>query len=310
MFLLLFGSFVWSALANVRVPIIRDAYSQLRLPAIYNRGNGLDSVEAYPLIWSQPCGMADEWGEYYITVGEGRSRVALDVTDMVSSYGDTLLGPLYFCMGFNAALTRSVESLLYINSAGVDGSLIFSPSNASSYSQFGVISYTNVDRTGYVFGRTMASLALNGSLVGVSYQTNRVIFQINADGPSTVHAVTFVSVIAAVESLGARIQRTGSGLQIDGLSNCYDRLLPTLPTLHYLFTNHDDPSQQATTQIDLYPEDYLIQTESRDGGVACELKIIAETSHYPLIISEHLIRRIGGIHFDYANRRLGVFDPL
>lgn len=310
MFSLLFCSWLSSAVAdipeNFRVALQRDSSSQIRVRGIFNRANATSTV-VRPWIKSIGCGQRNRFGEHSLTLeGHDGTRANIDVTDMVSTVGNfrTLMG---VCIGFDSALSRSVESVMYVNSPEGGEALIFRPTNGTNQVALsGEISYVNIQRNALVYGRTMA-----GPLGGVvSNEVSQVVFSMNGNLQSTVQNVTFTAIIASIESIGGRVENTERMWRIHNLNNCYDRLLARLPTLHYLFTNHEDPSQQATTRIDLYPEDYLIQKESLDRGVVCELKIIAETSFFPLIISEHFIRRIGGIHFDYANRRIGMFDPL
>jgi hypothetical protein len=90
------------------------------------------------------------------------------------------------------------------------------------------------------------------------------------------------------------------------LVNCFERLVDVLPNLEYRL--HNDAEIPSTTKIVVIPEDYLTRTQ--DPNV-CILEIECIQSFVdPLNLSDKIIRRIGGIHFDYAQNRIGVFDSI
>jgi len=314
MFLLLFCCLLSSAVAdipeNFRVALQRDSSSQIRVPGIFNRANATSTV-VRPWIKSYGCGQRLSFGEHSLTLeGTDGTRANIDVTDMVSTVGSfgTLMG---VCIGFNSALARSVESVVYINSPESGESLIFRPTNISSrFASYGDVSYVSIHRNAFVYGRTTANLpGLAAPLAGVSNEMSQVVFVMNGNLPSTVQNVTFTSIIASIESISGRVEETDDGVwRIHNLTNCYDRLVNVLPNIQYFFGNYQYTQIPARIGLVFYPEDYLIV--SARGNDVCELKIAPVEPGHAMSINDHLIRRIGGIHFDYANARIGIFDPL
>lgn len=294
---------------NFRVELFRDVTSQLRVRGIFNWENQPATRVVTPWIQSHGCGLVNQFGEHSLSLeGHDGARANVDVTDMVPTTM-SFQPPMGFCISFNAALTRSIESILYINS-DENESLIFRPRDVDRFSLFNQIAYTNIDHRGSGYGRTLASQTVNGLIVGESNEVDRLVFAINGHGPSTVHQVTFATIVASIESTGARIRESNDGLEVHGLSNCYEQLLTRLPRLHYLLSDHQDPNAPATTRLVFHPEDYLVARESDDTVDVCDVNIGTDQPGTPLILSEHFIRRLGGVHFDYANRRIGFFDPL
>jgi len=90
------------------------------------------------------------------------------------------------------------------------------------------------------------------------------------------------------------------------LNDCYHQLVPQLPNLIVRF--QDGIDRARLPQLVLTPEDYLKRTNRPDR---CVVFIGPVTAHDPVpIISHRLLSRIGGIHIDYTNRRIGFFDPI
>ncbi len=84
--------------------------------------------------------------------------------------------------------------------------------------------------------------------------------------------------------------------------DCYDRIITQLPSLRYSLDSAD-----GLTGLEFGPEDYI---ERSGNSSICFLELNPVTERVDLQITNRLLRKLGGIHFDYANNRLGFFDPI
>ena len=285
---------------NFQVSLFRDAHFQLLVSGtLFLRGDNETRVVNTSV--STRCGMLNMYGEHFLSLkGQGGIRAMVDVTD---TFWESSILVQSLCLGHRSALSRSVESVAYINSLGNE-SLIFRPSNISELSLFGDIAYTEMDPLDTTtLGRTSASDSGDLSVTGDPNEIDQLIFAIHSLSPSTIQPRTFVQLQSSIRSTDALIQSREDGVSEIRLPNCYEHLLSVLPDLNYHLINDRTP----TTRITFSPAEYLIATSDND---VCELQVAPADYYSPLQLSGHLIRRIGGIHFDYANRRIGIFDPL
>jgi len=210
---------------------------------------------------------------------------------------------LTFSLNYQASFTRHVESIAYTCSPDGNESLIFRPTNMTPVAALGQVSYTNVHDNSFVIAGTRFG---NGAV----HHNSDLIFSLGFNTVSTLPQDTFDELLASISAVnGVRVERRGAHREVY-LANCYQQLAHTLPNLEYVL--YDDwenmYSREATTRIVIYPFDYLSPTSDPDR---CLLEVnSARFADEPLVIGHQLISRIGGLHFDYANRRIGIFDPL
>ncbi len=110
------------------------------------------------------------------------------------------------------------------------------------------------------------------------------------------------------------IERNGGTVDIQeghvvvNAPDCYDRFTSIFPNLHFAIANerHGLP----ITNLVFDASDYLDRTSNPD---ICHLMVTrGGPTGGPLRLTDHLTRKIGGIHFRYYyfDDHIGFFDPL
>jgi hypothetical protein len=246
--------------------------------------------------------------ESFLLFGEGNTphRVVLDISDFAWSLVMNDFPHMYMSLSYGAIYTISVNSIAYRCTSEGQESLTLNPTDISAIAAFGDVSYTRIHENQYAFALTRASGEMN-----LPYQWSPLEFRFGEVTPSLITNESF--------SVLERIILTEGGSLINGplgaempyirLEACYDRLTQVFPNLEFILANENasDPSA-LTTQIVFSPEDYLTTTTETN---VCVLQVDSVAYRGArLSLTDHLIRRISGIHFDFANSRVGCFDAL
>ena len=242
-----------------------------------------------------------------VRFGEANQQIFwLDVQDMVHASLGIPIPPSFtnFCIGYNAQLTRNVESIIYRVTGCGDESLILNPLDVGRYALDRIIGYANMDENrSCVF----ASTHLDDSVVepiGAGDTTHRLFIGVNDDGLSEISESAFRGIIYQIRARGGTfVQEQQMGLVFS--PNCYALYLPLLPDLKFRIANEEGGA--VVTELIFSPHDYFGPSE--DPNV-CKLFVTQARNRGSLVLTDHLIKAIGGIHFDYIHNRIGFFDPL
>ena len=292
---------------DFQVLIQRDRTQQLRIGGVFYSSEENNARLVAPWLQSYDCGNVTRTNDFFITIRDlNDTRATFDVTDMVQTYGETstLTG---FCIGYESALSRSIESTIYMKDAGRE-LLVFRPTNPREFAESGAIIYTRIIGNGQAFVRTTTS----PTGANISSLTT-VVFGINGNVVSSIAEETFYALNQTIRAAGGRLRNrlsprlTAPQTTDVFFDNCYENLINVLPTITYVLSNEPLMNSPATSRIVFYPEDYFVQT--RDPNI-CTLLVDAARPGYPLALTDRFLTLIGGIHFDYANRRIGFFDPI
>ena len=284
---------------DFQIVLERDISDTLRVNGVY----GPDSTDVRPWISVHHCGDLNLRGLGTLELHNDDIYTVIDVSDMVEPTG----GLRGVCIGYQTALARSVESLVYINSVVGIESFIFRPSNVSTLAVDNAIGYIDVQGNDFVYGVATFDGVVDSSANNYTLSAVRIDPADNA--LSTVSIDMFRTLAIPIEAAGgARISFDGQPLvHFNEGSNCLEILVQILPNLHYIFSN-EAHSFVGGAEIVFSPEDYISQSYRPN---VCSMKIAPATSpEGGLRISGTLARRLGGIHFDYENHRIGVFDPI
>jgi len=298
------SNLVWGGVPqNFHVILQRDEYNMLRLDGVLGPG----SAQVRPYLVVRDCGDLDRFGPETFTIHNDDNYAVVDVSDIIEDLGRLAI----VCIGYRAAMTRSVESVVWMSSAVGVESLIFRPSNVSTLAHDNTIVYTNVQEYDFVYGVS----AVNGMNSSTAARNLDSLGTVTID--PTDNRMSYVSG-EVFEELGQAIADAGSminyrnrqyELHLEEGVNCLEHFIGALPNLHYILSNEQN-LLAGGTELVFYPDDYIVQSEQTN---VCFLNVhpaLPAVLGDGLRITGPLLRRLGGIHFDYANRRIGVFEPV
>ena len=294
--------------SDFSVRLMRDQADILRVAGELHPPSTTQIPPAYRIM-SHGCGDLGRAGAFRFRLdgylmNNMRNAVAwIDVSDMVvgthsANLRHTLMG---ICIGFNAQISRNTESLIYRNTRWME-SLILSPAAPSVYAVDGSISYATFHNGQFVYVLTGFDLMSN-PLVEDEFLPMTV--NINDPHLSTVSHEAFDFIIECIELNGGTVQVREASFVINA-TDCYDTFTSIFPNLHYTIANeaHGPP----VTDLVFTPPDYIERTLDPD---ICNLMVTrVRPAHGPLRLTDHLTRKIGGIHFMYHENRIGFFDPI
>jgi len=268
----------------------------LTVPKIsgYLNREGRPTAPVRATVLIHDCGRLDVFGHHSLEFRQDDTRASLDVSDMVSS--GRLADLQGFCIGFTAALRRSVDSIAYLIPPEGDATLILSPSNVAELAHEGHIQYTTVNERGMVLGQSMFN-GMDIEDVG-TFSPTRIDPTGTSRSTVSLEAFEFLTE-AIIEARGRLLEVSGKWKVYLRHGNTCGQMREALPDLYYLLSND---GSSGNTRIIFTPEDYLLETSERN---ACTLDI---DPHFESVISGGLARLIGGYHFDYSGNRLGIFD--
>jgi hypothetical protein len=227
------------------------------------------------------------------------SNILLDVSDMLRG-GAWLWG---LCLSYQSALSRSMNSVLYLAHPETDSgpALILEPLNVSQYAQDGIISYAHVFHEGKIRARVGFESPEQLS------STHEVIVNPFDDSAVSVPLDQLQNIVNIIESIeGLTIE----GWNIDGSKevrghDCYNLLVTSLPNLHIGLVSED--GHQVVADLIFSPDDYVSQ--STRINEQCWIHLYSPRRYIGhLVLTDLLLRKLGGFHFDYANNRIGFFD--
>jgi len=283
---------------DFQVELEQDEFDVLRVHGFF----GGSPVPSRPSISVRDCGDLELVGMYtFQMVNRDHDYAVLDVTDTVMLTGRLLS----LCIGYNAALTRTIGSIVYMRSSAGMESIILRPSNVSELAYDNQIGYTNVQQNDFVYGKSIVG-GMTTALIDSSI-TSLDILRIDPtrNDLSCVSEDVFWLLINATIAAGGNPTRLVRRWQIryDEGIDCLERLVGRIPNLHFILSN-DEHSLAGGLELVFHPDDYITASDSPN---ICNLNLRTGGS---LLISGLLARRLGGIHFDYAGSRIGLFDPL
>ena len=294
---------------DVQVPLRRDDSNTLRVRGYFGPAEGIIRPIS-PWLRSYDCDASNRTNEFLLTVhGYNGARATFDVSDMVTTFGDssTLMG---LCIGYDSGIARGTDSTIYINYEGHE-TLVFGPTTPYEFAADEQIAYTRIQPGAHVVYARSTTVLVDGT-VPQTTRFHTMAFSINDNAVSTVSEETFASLNRTIHEAGGRLQarilpRITRRWSEVYLENCYENLMNILPAINYFLSDEERVDGIPTSRLVFYPEDYVINSENPN---VCKLLIDAVIPGSPLVLTDRLIGRIGGIHFDYDNRRIGFFDPI
>ena len=289
---------------NYCIRLERDVSSILRIRGDLYRGLLMSASGIRPWVLSDDAagGLRNRSLESYFVCTEdspAARRAFIDVSDMVSNIpgsGGTMMG---FSLSYHSTMTQRVDSIIYLHSADGSESLTLNPTNVTSFAYAESISYATMQQGSFIYARARLSTMNETS-------SSPLAIKLNDLQPSKVPAETFAVLTQIITSHGSELRESMPGRLEIVLSNCYEQLIPVLPDLIFFLTSDRDSTSNGIKLI-FRPNDYIRASTNSD---ICLLDVIAVRYGSALSLSDHLLRRIGGIHFDYTNGRKGFFDPL
>ena len=271
------------------IPLIEERWT-VRIgghlePDIFNRGHINPFVQF-------DC---DGNGYYNTTVSfvPDNTNIRFDVSDQFG--GSSFYG---VCLSYRSRLSQEIDSIIY-RSDGRAASMILDPTNAIGLARDGIISYAQVIVDTKVRGRVSISNMTSDVFTLIKIVPDMKSF-------STIPVVEFRALQARIREIGMTIYSSRNGWMIRG-NDCYNQLLDQLPNLCYSLVS--GPNNNVTTDLVFVPEDFIAQTDDTSGCIL-ELNPFDDRQHTELHLTNKLLRHLGGIHLDYANNRVGFFDPV
>ena len=290
---------------DFQIRLDRDRTDLLRVRAYFQREDG-QTRYIRPWLKSTNCGSENRNGRHSLVFnGANNTRAHLDISDMVM-YMEGHYSVMGLCISYRAALTRSVDSILYLSQTDGHENLVLNPASPGNYSATGSIEYTNIrTRDGIINVRVMASDPSDDS-VPINAPIDDLIFAINGGSMSTISQESYSIIQRAIGGLGGHIRSSSIQSEVY-LDNCYNRLIQGLPAIHIFLHDSPNPTDAASTRLIIYPQDYISPTEVSH---VCKIHVEGAHPNEALVLTNHLIQTIGGVHFDYTNERIGLFDPI
>ena len=284
---------------NTRIDLVRTRHV-VRMDGEFLRPSTVSSEtfersQLRPWLQFRDCGNPTRGNEYYFV--PATTNMLLDVSDMVMGR-DSLLG---ICLSYESSLSQTLDSVLYLALPETNRpALILEPLHVTQYALDGVISYGPMMRGGTLVARVgfqEPSLQVN--------TTREVIFDPFGDSVTSVPT-------SQLEHL-ANIVRSIDGLTINYIfdirgPDCYNRLINSLPNLHFGIISSEDGNEVVVADLVFFPEDYVVETIS---GSRCAFDLQQSTlDSRPLVLTGRLLSKLDGFHFDYVNNRIGFFDSV
>ena len=255
-------------------------------------------------IKSSECGGFDVYDLFRLQVpGTSHGPLPLDVSDM-TRIGESDFELQGVCLGFQSTLAHRLNSVIYQNQDEVGTQVILNAVDPFQYAIAGEIVYANLTSPLARYGSTL--VASDGIDTNAYHFTN-VSIVLNDESPSTISDSTHARLVEIIASNGGALLHSSVAGSILRADNCYDRFISLLPNIHYMIANDVDGTMVIVADLVFTPEDYMERTPS---GSLCRIRLHRNISGHYLRLTDHLLRKIGGIHFDYANGRIGFFDPL
>lgn len=279
---------------SFRIMLERDTSDDLRLTGVmYPEGR------MRPRVTLSDSPRLGGFGQRMLELqGTENTRASVDVSDMISFEAPDSLQE--FNIGYDTTLARSVDSIVYLNSPQGNQALILRPSNVIELARDGFVQYSNVQEGGFLLGKSMFS-TMNISDAG-PFGVARI--DPTDTSTSTVSPEAFQFLSRAIRASGGFLYDLPGRWEVHVANRLPCRgLQARLPNLHFVFANEAD-AVHGNAQIVFTPNDYLVQTHV-EGVCILDIKPGRD-----IRVSGFLARMTGGIHFDYANHRLGIFDPL
>ena len=209
------------------------------------------------------------------------------------------------CIGLNGRLGDIIPSAIYISTDSTGESLILSPTDPNEYAYNRAIFYTHVHQRRFIYG----SMSIGDGEDAAVSQGGRRRFRRLSLNFSPVNLSFIPSDI--YDEFMHQLRRVGASVSIYHsryirFDNCYDELVPLLPNIKFRLA-HDSDGLVESGEIVLTAADYL---ERMANPYTCKLMVARAHEDSSIGLYDALIRKIGGIHFDYSNNRIGFFDPL
>ena len=292
---------------NFRIRLERDRQDKLRIRS-YFRPSGEQERFVRPWIKSHDCGDFDRFGEHTLAFeafGNSTVQASVDITDMVL-FVEGYHSVMGLCLNHRAALKRSVDSVIYMENSDGYEYLVLQPSSARDLSLFNEIAYVDVHYVeGYMYGYAVAASNDSSDIVQSDRRLYNVEIRLNDNSMSIIPTDVFAVIDRGISDLGGILRRHSEQLEILGLSNCYERLVDYLPPIEWFFLN--SRNSEPTTKLVFRTRDYISRTPNPN---ICLLHVDGNPTDDILVLTDHLIVRIGCLHFDYFNHRIGFFDPI
>ena len=262
---------------------------------------GVDTVRRVS-IRSSNCGSPVPQSRFRFTGtvinGAHTESVNLDVIDMRPR------SPEYksICIGFTGRLGEHIDSLIYTSTDSGE-SIILSPQDPERYAFERHIFYAAIHREQMVY----ASMSISDEPDQMTRHPRFTLMSLHVNQRDR-------SIIAPhiYDRLARRLRDLGASLILGGpdgdirFDNCYERLVPVLPDIVYRFA-HDAGGDFVSGELVFSPADYL---EPRSDPHGCNIHFSRGRECESITLMDDLLRKVGGIHFDYRNNRIGFFDPL
>jgi len=206
------------------------------------------------------------------------------------------------CIGFGSRMSQHMDSLIYRN-VGWGESLIFQPAEPEIYALDRAIAYAQVYERSFVHAYAYIDED-DAPQEGDSYL--RLTLRLNDHQLSKIpdFVYDFLMNMIIQDTEGFIVPSSTGAIII--LANCYERLVGFLPDIKFGIAN-DREGVEVVANILFQSSDYIERTDSDNR---CRLLIDRSISGLDISLTDHLLKRVGGLHFDYTNSRIGFFDPL
>jgi hypothetical protein len=235
-----------------------------------------------------------------------------DVSDSVTD-GVIIDG---FDIGFGSHISQTTDSILYTKSPDTNRRLlIFNPTDPHRHAYEGIISYTETTRpSGLLLSRTSLVLP-NGTVLATTAQYQPIAVAIH-DSSDIIRVPDeiFVSLRQFLNANSAEL-RMRYGYYRVLRPNCFASLVDVLPSINIdllMDSNHLLDETMVSTRLVLEPRDYLFPSLDHEDVCSFDIQPIAggPSTDHQWSLNLFMLERIGGIHFDYQNNRIGFFDPM
>ena len=247
-----------------------------------------------------------------------------------SSYDqNTLRDRDALCVGFYSDFSEALNSMLIVptDSACAPVDLVLNPQDPHASCIDRNLTYLNIEQVPTVRGPDSGQyFGVHGSLSipGLSeFEQLFFVFDLSESSPRSVPALVYDSVAQIIQSNGGLLENRYLGApsyflpresmrysQVS-LQNCMSTLIPVLPDI--TLTLFNSPPSQTKINIVLTPEDY-VKPVRRDPHT-CQLMLnpkwpVSDGSDNIVVRLTLLELKLLVTHFDYANDRIGIGEPL